>query len=412
LVNNENTITVFEHQILRTDRGEKCLTEDQLKALQSYYGNGVPYFSLVHHGVQFNEYVGVLQIGKTLIEVLPKADKFVGEKDTWRTMLIDMLRTVNGFEIKATSNANLKTKPNTVLDLYFELFVKEVEYLLHSGLVKKYRKKEGNNNALKGNLLFAKNIQKNVTHQERFFTRFTTYDVVHPLNQILYKTIQLLKKINTSSAPNSRLGALMLNFPEMPDIKISETLFNKIILNRKTQIYKRALDIAKMILLQYHPDLSRGKNDVLALMFDMNVLWEQFVYISLKKHNSDRNLITAQTTKHFWKPSGGRRSSMKPDIVINKLNGETLVLDTKWKNLNGYNPSPDDLRQLYVYHQFYDAEKVALVYPGNSEIKKGTYFKGDGSDSAQECSIITLPVAKNIKDWQIEICAQIKEWGS
>ena len=161
----QTTITVFEHQILRTDKGEMRLTADQLKALQSYYGNGVPYFSLTHNGVQFNEYVGVLQVGNTLIEVLPKADKYSDDKETWRSLLIGMLRSVSGFEIRSTSNANLKVKPNTILDLYFELFIKEVEYLLHGGLIKKYRKKEGNNTALKGNIVFSKHIQKNITQK-------------------------------------------------------------------------------------------------------------------------------------------------------------------------------------------------------------------------------------------------------
>ena len=190
--NSGKLVTVFEHEAIYFDKGEKQITEDQFKALQLYYGDGVPYYKLLNNGVQFNEYVGVIHVGDMLIEVLPKADKNPDsemEENKWRSILIDMLRAVGTLEIKSTSNSNLKIKQNTILDLYFELFIKEIEYLLHNGLVKQYRKKEGNETALKGSLQFAKQIQLNLTHQERFYVRHTTYDVEHQLHFILYKTI-------------------------------------------------------------------------------------------------------------------------------------------------------------------------------------------------------------------------------
>lgn len=415
----KENIVVFEHEILRFDRGEKKITKDQFEALERYYGNGVPFYKLVYNGVQFNEHVGVLQVGTTLIEVLPKADRnpHSDEEDKkWRDLLIGMLQVVGSFDIKSTSSSNLKIKPNTVLDLYFEMYVKEIEYLLHTGLIKKYRKKEGNVTALKGSLQFSKHIQYNLTHQERFYVRHSTYDVEHTLHFILYKALKLLKHINTNSVLNGRIGALLLNFPEMPDMKISEATFEKILYNRKNQHYQKAIEIAKLLLLQYHPDVSKGRNHVLALMFDMNLLWEQFIYVSLKKNKTDFTKVKAQTPKYFWKPENGRRTSMKPDIYIETttIPVKKIVLDTKWKNLNGYNPSPDDLRQMYVYHEYFNAEKVALVYPGDSSKgRKGNYFDKKGNhDESKQCSVITIKVETQIKEWQKEIQKNIKTFIS
>ncbi len=166
----KDRITVFEHEILRFDKGEKQITKDQYLALEKYCGEGVPYFNLIHNGVRFNEYVGVLQVGKTVIEVLPKADKMsigVEVEDKWRKTLIDMLKAVGSFDIKSTSDSHLKIKPNTILDLYFEMFIKEVEYLLQTGLVKQYRKKEGEFICIKRQYSFRK------AHSEKYHTSRT-----------------------------------------------------------------------------------------------------------------------------------------------------------------------------------------------------------------------------------------------
>ncbi len=397
-------ITVFEHETVRFDKGEKKITKDQFHALEQYYGEGVPFFDLCYNGVKFNEHVGVLQVGRTLIEVLPKADKIKTDESSenkWRNILIGMLKAVGDFSIKQTSSSDLKIRPNTILDSYFEMFIKEVEFLLHTGLVKKYRKTESNSTALKGNLQFSKHIQQNHTHQERFYVRHNIYDTNHLLHSVLYKAIRLLSQINTNAALKSRIGALLLYFPEMPDLKVTESTFNKIVFNRKTESYKKAIEIARLILLQYHPDLSKGHNHVLALMFDMNDLWEQFIFVSLRKQNKVPGIkIKAQSSKYFWKSEKGYRSTMRPDIFIQQEDNN-IILDTKWKNLCGANPSTDDLRQMYVYSRYFDAKKAALVYPGDFGIRKGNYIKENSeSESENECSLISIPVNDNIKEWQ------------
>ncbi|MFV0183662.1 McrC family protein [Empedobacter falsenii] len=120
----------------------------------------------------------------------------------------------------------------------------------------------------------------------------------------------------------------------------------------------------------------------------------------------------AQVTKIFWKPILGYSSKMRPDIILKcKESQENYVLDTKWKNLNGYNPSPEDLRQMYVYHRFYQAKKVALVYPSDQHsIQKGNYFSSENhlEMSDKECSIMQIATASDIKVWQEEIVNRIK----
>ena len=407
-------ITVFEHQTITLNQvfaGGVVFDQNKLEAFERFFDKGVPYFKLIRHGIQFNEYVGAIQIGNTLVEVLPKADKRKTDneaKNTWRNVLIDMLRFVNGFDVKAPSSSDLKMKNNSVLDLYFELFVIEVEYLLRRGLVKKYRKTEGNLTTLKGSLMFNKQISTNVVHKERFFTEYTTYDTEHLLHIVIYQTVLVLEKINTNSALTSRINSLLLNFPEMPNQKFSQSTFDKIILNQKTKEYKKAIEIARLILLQYHPDLSNGMNDVLALMFDMNLLWEQFVLVSLKKNKSLK--VRGQNSKYFWKPEGGNRRSIRPDITVGK-GGKYYVLDTKWK-LVDRKPSIEDIRQMYAYHHYFDAEKVALLYPGLKGYISGKFVEIEKQQnlSNKECGLMFTEFKDSVRNWQKQIENEVFEW--
>lgn len=414
---NKRTITVFEHESIHAaESSESKLTPLELEVLQRHSGeDGVPYYSLIHKGVKFCEYVGVIQVGKLTIEVLPKIDR--GSKDDWKKILVDMLKKVGSFDIVSTSETSLKIKRNSILDLYLETFLNQVQVLVHQGLLKKYRKMEANATSLKGKLLFQKHIITNIVHKERFYVRYTTYDPNHLLNQLLYKTLQLIKKVNTNHLLSSKVNSLLLCFPEMPDIKVSEATFEKFVYSRKNEHYRQTILISRLLLLNYFPDINSGRNHVMALMFDMNLLWEKFVYLSLKKYFVDGH-IEPQANKPYWKLTGQRVVNLRPDIVILKSDVK-YVLDTKWKLPNRNKPSYTDLQQMYAYTKYFGSYHTILCYPGADEEFVDGHFhnEDDNLDEHYRCSVLRLkfdmeqyPIQNMISHWQMDIAKKIDEY--
>jgi 5-methylcytosine-specific restriction enzyme subunit McrC len=435
---NRKQITIFEYDsLIVSEKYNGILFEKKhLDALEIYFGDGkykpntflnlsqltkltadknsFPFYTLVRNGVRFCQFVGVLQLNDLVIEVLPKADRSWNaasekeEKDSWRNLLIKMLQSVNAFDVNATSFSSLKLLPNSFLDIYYELFIIEVETLLHKGLIKQYREIEDNKKSLSGNLIFSKQIQYNLVHKERFYVHTTEYDTQHHLHAILYKTLKVLQQTNGLQALKSRINRLLMNFPELNTINVMESTFDKIILNRKIQPYKTSLLISKMILLNFHPDVTNGTDEVVALMFDMNALWEKFVFYSIKSNPLFE--VEDQKIANFWKSNNQTKSYFKADIFI-KYDSKYYVLDTKWKNMNDDKPSNDDLRQMFAYLHYYNATKTALLYPDkNEKIITGNYHHRLHDKKDEECSLLKIPVQKDITKWQEKINKHIVNW--
>lgn len=369
-------IQVFEFDKLKIS--DDTISESNLKTLQNHYGDkGVPYYSLIHNGVKFNNYVGVLQIDNITIEVLPKIDKLEAD---WKSILIKLLHYTGEIEVDATEFSNLKMNKHSLLELYFSIFIKECEYLLHRGLVKKYRKEEGNLYSLKGSLQFGKNISQNLIHAERFYTKHTVYDKQHLIHQILMETMYVIQMVSNSSNIHTSINKLQLNFPEQKSLKVTESTFTKIHIDRKTEPYTKAINIAKMILLNYHPDINKGSNSVLALFFDMNLLWEKYVAKVLRTHLPNEYEIKTQNKKLFWESKEVPNANIKPDILILKEEKVVSILDTKWKLPYDNRPSDDDLKQMFSYNKIFFGTQSWLLYPNENNIsKQGTFGIEHGS---------------------------------
>lgn len=341
-----------------------AFTENLYLAFEKYYTTNpeTPFFELIPYGVRFKQYVGAIQIGKTTIEILPKVGKEGNEK-VWQNVLLDMLKVCNLLQAKQSNEANLKLKSNSVLELYYELYLNEIELLIRNGLIKKYQSRSGQMKTLKGALQFAQNISKNSIHKERFFTKHNIYTKDHLLHQILFEALKVIALLSSSELLKDRIGRLKTLFPEVKNLNVKEFHFTKIETSRKHIPYLKALTIAKLILLNYKPDIKGGRENLLAIMFDMNALWEEYIFRILKKEHSKEFQILSQNKKLFW----GTNQKIKPDIVMfHRENKKVYVLDTKWKVLKNKRPSDEDLKQMYVYNHHWESHHSILIYPNSS----------------------------------------------
>lgn len=355
-------IQVFEHETLRyVQPGAEGMSKSQWQALVRFNErNGNKYFTVVSRGIKFRQYVGVLRVGSLTIEILPKADRSGRENGTkayWRKLLLDMLRKCRLLKIDSLSDASLRLSHSTLLDIYLDLFLTELELLVHGGLIRKYVKRQANLPLMKGRLLFSQHIARNAAHRERFFTEHTVFSLDHQLHRVLYAALAMLPRLSSSLQFGERIGSLLLAFPELPLQQFTAEQLNTLRFDRKTEPYRTAVGLARMILTQNSPELSHGPEQVLAILFDMNRLFEEYIFRILQKAVVPPWQVSRQVSRPFWDDR-----HVRPDILLS--NGvNNFILDTKWKELESAKPDLDDLRQMYVYNTHFHSRKSILLYP-------------------------------------------------
>lgn len=366
-------VRVFEYEklTLTEDSKGRVLSKPELQKLYDYNDkNDNIYFTGIRDGIKFKNFVGVIQIGGLTLEILPKADRkettAESDFDQWQGALLRMLALCNHISVDSVSETNLKKRYHSLLDLYFNIYLKEVSKLLHQGLIKKYRQQDGQVKALKGKLLFTQQIQQNLVHQERFYTRHQVYDAEHLHNQILLKALTILSIVSNNYSILDKINRIRLDFPEIKEIEITKVHFDQLKDNRKTVAYKTAIKIAKMIILNYSPDIKSGGDNMLALLFDMNKLWEEYVYRMLLRSKKEEYEVNFQNNMKFWEDK-----TIRPDLVIDRRmedgSTEKYIIDTKWKIIDDNHPSDDDLKQMFAYNMYWEAGKSMLLYPKTKE---------------------------------------------
>lgn len=317
--------------------------------------------------IQAKNYVGVLQTKSGLtIEILPKiADKNDANKvKKLKDAFLKMLKSLKNFLPKSPNLANLKTQNLPLLETFISMFLCELEALVKKGIKSDYVALEDNLKFLKGKLNINEQIKRNSIHKERFYVEYSEFLSDIKINQIIKTTLKFLYKKSNFSKNQQKIRELLFIFDDVSTCSDYKNFFTNHAVNRQVKHYEQVLLWCKIFLLGDAFTPHKGDDLALALLFDMNKLFESHVGNFIKKKLPD---VILQHRGKYLIEEPIRDFGLEPDIF---LEGK-FIADTKWKIIRQDNNegerknkiSQADLYQLYAYGKKYECDKLYLIYP-------------------------------------------------
>ncbi|MCR1770930.1 2-keto-D-gluconate dehydrogenase [Burkholderia glumae] len=356
--------------------------------------------------VQVTSFVGVIRAPDGFqIEVLPKVGKAIGGGDVQaRQLLIEMLRCLGRFRHIQTDSAKLVAVHMPLLEVFIGEFLRTVEHIVKRGLRGDYTSRQDNVFALRGKIQIAAHLRQNLCRQDRFFSEFDEFSNNRPENRLLHSALRQALSWTASQAHQQLARELCFVFADVPESEQPSQDFQRVRLDRGMGHYADALAWARLILQDESPLTGAGVHRAPSLLFPMEAVFEAFVakhfarqlaeHLTLRTQASSFSLVKHQNQDWF---------RLKPDLLVQESAVNRLVLDAKWKLIDGskannaekYGLSQADFYQLHAYGQAYlDGQgDVVLIYP-----------KTDAFDRA--LPVFEFPRSHGLRLWVLPFCLQ------
>lgn len=307
--------------------------------------------------VQAKNYVGVIRLPSGFqLEILPKID---APKEKLRELVINMLRSLKEFPYKKFLNANLDTARLNLYEIFIRIYLEMVLDLVKRGLKSSYVVHEENLNYFKGKLLVNENLRRNSVHKEKFFVSYDEYSLNRPEHRLIKAT--LIKILHTTTENKHLANRLLAEFETVEQSINYRRDFDKVFIDKQNREYKTVIGWTKIFLRGKTFTSFTSKSETLALMFNMERLFEEFIAEHVRKIFPKPFNVKIQAREKFLFDAP-KSYGLKPDIIIEHGN-EIIILDTKWK----FKISADDMYQMFVYAKKYKSTKIFLLCPPNKE---------------------------------------------
>ena len=351
---------------------EKELDSCNLDGLYAYLKcqNLTQALKVTRHGIEASSWVGVIKYKNTHFQILPKLICDNDCKENILKNLIFMLSYTKNLDIKASNESKLSTAKNPFIEILIREYAKSLFDCLKRLTPKKYVREEDNLNYLKGKLKFKENIKYNNTNQAKFYCEYDEFSENNLLNQLFLFVSTCLYNISNDIYNKKTLKFIINYYTDIDLVRFDKFKANKIKLTRNQELFKKPFNLAKMFVEKTSVDLSKNKFENISLVWDMNKLFEEFIFEVMKKSNPEWT-FTAQKGKKLLDGDNNKKRNTFVDILAENKE-QKIIIDTKYKKLANSNDfSNADVFQVSTYCLLHNTNRAVLLYPRWSDNPPG-----------------------------------------
>lgn len=334
--------------------------------------------ALGRHALTARQVVGVVAAPGCALEILPKIGADDADGPTLRQRLIHMLGVAYDVKLDDGAATALGTQDDTLLELLIRLFSVKLTNAVRQGMPRGYVGCAEDLPALRGRLDVARQFTLRAADPSRLACRFDALSPDVALNRVMKAAVEKLARVAQAGDNQRRLRELRFVYAEIGALRPGP--LPAIALDRTNVRWRELAALARLLLGERYQTTAQGRDDGVALLFEMNVLFESYVAKLLAKALAGMALrVVAQGGRQHCLTGSDRagRFMTKPDILIKHGEQVVQVIDTKWKRIvpeiedKKQGVKEADVYQMLAYGRVYDCAKLMLLYPHHAGLAGG-----------------------------------------
>jgi 5-methylcytosine-specific restriction enzyme subunit McrC len=318
------------------------------------------------------QHVGMVVAGEARLEILPKIEGLgIGET---RRVLIQMIGIARDVPVRDGEITGHDYQDRDLLELLIGLFARRLQEQVRAGLSRAYDRHEDDISRLRGKMDVTRQFTTLAASPQKLACQYDEFTADIGLNRLLLCAVGFLRRRSVRSDTQRLLNEIAAHFEDVQSVSASDVLTRVLAFNRFDRRWEISATLAKLLLSSVYQTVHGGKRDGVALLFDMNLLFEAYVASLDRKVCAPLGYkVSTQGPQRCLARNEAGRSVFhtKPDLHVER-DGDVVVLDTKWKHIDPRRPNFDvaqaDAYQMHGYAHVYDSRATILLYPHHQGI--------------------------------------------
>ncbi len=377
------SIREYEKLHIRESRNlaEKQISKDDAQHLQSLIIGDVPVFTPGNRCLVAQHWVGVVDLPDFSVEILPKIAGYHTDEEL-RQILVRMLLVSDQSPSTKKLPGTVAAEKDSLVEVLIDAFLCRIDKYVKTGLLRSYEKVQRNSDVIKGRILFNKQFNDNALSPVKFYCKYSQYMQDNPINQFFKTCLLEMKAVSRNKENQTAISRCLAFFEDISAVPVSKALVLTFDFNSTNIIAEEPYNYGYLFLKHYSATMNSGLTSVNVLLFDMNRLFELFIYKVARQAFGHQ--IVYQGAGHYLVESPATKKrfiNLRPDLTLKLSSGSINVIDTKWKIPSSF-AKEHDVYQMNAYStSLPQVDKVFLLYPESPHAKA---IEGDYSFKASD----------------------------